>query len=623
MRNPFGLFSFIEAKFHEAKTSTEKFFEDKQKEIDAGIKKLFKVEEPSTSQQKTASDSVSSEATTAWASSVQTKDSRVAKFTAGSQPPSATASTKPVTASTKPGAQIMPTPTSSNGFSATREEGPRYLFDRLSKPGIDSQILTGNDSSASKNYLRKKITFWSKELDAKQINPSIATISQSDEKGTYLVTYAKFLSENIQGTRAESKRNPTNENYLALLSAQELELAKMCYICCPGVDDRSSNTNSKQQKIYNFLSPEVKNYATRQSERKLKTDYSMESGFNLSAETNFITGIEVPQRQFSPSNFTNSYSQGYNGGSTIQYGGSRSDKLDKLSSNIEKLHEQSKTALEQTRSARARNPTPAPSTITITNSAINLVNGIQKLGDGSEAEKLREKIKTPYATYAPEVDRALNQKLIIGKNSIERRMANIEKSLFGIDNGRTFNTSDALSETPNEKENALIEYVGFLQDKISLVKKEIKIAENDKSEQGGYKKLKLQRLQFGLFGEIGKIRGLFPKMSQGEKQDEALKLKESIRDFGKIDTSQGRVYARGPGGNGEILFKISPSTRDSVDKKIESIVRSVNKEERLLERDVGITQRLGIEPRKGLLTQKPRRIGQGTIFRPTTDSGGR
>jgi ribosomal protein S21 len=403
-----------------------------------------------------------------------------------------------------------------------------------------------------------------------------------------LINYAKFLKNNIDQTKSINN----TEMGKALQTSQEFEMARLRYFV--GAIDRQGEQIPKAQ-IYFSTSEIAKSYASRKDE-PTRSDPS-----GKMAEQGFIRNINLPIKL---------EVKDMEGTTNITATRTRLESLSKDIKNI---------AI-----GRSSPLGVAPSPITRAKTFSSLDGSIQKLGDGSVAEKLREKIKTPYATYAPEVDRALNQKLIIGKNSIERRMANIEKSLFGIDNGRTFNTSDALSETPNKKENALIEYVGFLQDKISLVKKEIKIAENDNSEQADYKKLKLQKLQLGLFGEIGKIRGLFPEMSQEEKRKEALKLTETIDPrLVSINTTNGRVYARGPDGK-DTNFRISrQSTRDSVDKKIESIVRSVNKEERLLERDVSITQMLGIEPKKGLLTQKPRRIGQGTIFRPTTDSGGR
>ena len=55
MKDPFGLLSFVSTKFNEAKT----FFEEKQREIDVGIKTIFKVEKkPPTTQQNQASNGI-------------------------------------------------------------------------------------------------------------------------------------------------------------------------------------------------------------------------------------------------------------------------------------------------------------------------------------------------------------------------------------------------------------------------------------------------------------------------------------------------------------------------------------------------------------------------------------
>ena len=353
MKDPFGLFSFVSTKFNEAKTSTEKFFEEKQREIDVGIKKFFKVEEkPTTTQQNQASKNISTPAQDLRASvPSKNRDINIARFTTAKSMPdlssskltSGSSSIPAVTITTQPVARMFTPPSSPKFEKQKKSDSHRFLFDRLRSGGINSQILTGGNNLESKNYLKEKIAFWSKEFGEKQINPAQASILLTDKKETYLVTYAKFLSENIKKTRAESLRpqNSTNENYLALLTAQELELAKMRYICCPEADDKRLSKNSQQQKIYNFLSPEAKNYAIRQGEKKLRTDQLRSDGLNLSAEENFIKGIAVPRRQFSSSNFTTTTSPSIHGGTTVRTGDSRSDKLDKLSKNISTLHKES------------------------------------------------------------------------------------------------------------------------------------------------------------------------------------------------------------------------------------------------------------------------------------------
>jgi hypothetical protein len=474
----------------------------------------------------------------------------------------------------------------------------RNFYDVLEKNGngkFDFSLIKENqDKKTLCDHINKKMNFWKDTLNRNSINPSDITVNLNMTKAQMLLECAKFLKENIEKTKSTSMGTEMGK---ALQTSQEFEMAKLHYFV--GAIDQTG-LQSPEAQIYYSTSKDARDYASRKAE-PIRSDPS-----GIMTENEFIKNINVPPK-LEVKNMEKADDPRI-----------KRIELTSLSDAIGKIKIGKPLA-----TSKSLPPEKQTSSKNLPSSSVTKVQStkIKKSSIKSEdGENLRKKIDgTALTGYNHKVNTILNESLVIGENSIERRMANIEKSLFGIDNGRTFNPSDAKSEAPDKKEYALIEYVGFLKENINLVKNEIKLATNKD------RKFKLQRLQFGLFGEIGKIRGLFPDniMSQEEKQDEASKLKDSLsHNFGKIDTSQGRVYVKGSDGNINTISKISQSTRDSVDKKIKSIVSSVNIEEKLLERGVSITNTLGIEPSKKFFSGQDDTIGQGTFLRPTPGRGG-
>ena len=455
----------------------------------------------------------------------------------------------------------------------------RIFYDKLEREGngkVDFSFIKQSQGINLSEHLTQKMNFWKKTLGEKEVNASDISVSSNMRKDEMLLTYAKFLKENIDRTKEVFL--PDKEMGKALLTSQEFEMARLRYFV-----DGLDNTLHPKFAIYQATSEQSRTYASRKDER-MRSDPN-----GTMREEEFINRIQVPN-QLKDTDIE------------IKQGAIdlRSRTIDLLARHINTVCNKSLSKIRTSTSLPGKSPSPSPSPSPSFSKSASLsslsVSGRSRV-DQDKIE-LREKLDSmPSPAFARDVDSVFNQKLIIGENSVEKRMQNIEKSLFGIDNRRTFNTSDANSETQKGKEGALVEYVDFLKASIKLVKEEIKREEMKRADQKNPdRKIKLQKLQLGLLGEVGKIRGIFPnsQMTQKEKDEEARTLKYSLPNQGNINTDGGRVFKKtGPSREGEFTISSSSQTLNSIDKKIKSIVSLVNPLERQLVRAVNSASELG------------------------------
>ena len=462
----------------------------------------------------------------------------------------------------------------------------RIFYDNLESEGrgkVDFSFIKSSQGNDLSNHLTKKMNFWTKTLDDKQVNASNISVNSGMRKEEMLLNYAKFLKENIDRTKTLSDNG--KEIGKALLTSQEFEMARLLYFV-----DGLSYFKNPRLAIYEATSEQSRTYASRKDER-MPSDPK-----GIVRENTFITNITPPDK-LEPRDIVKP-----------RVNDMRPYLLITLAKNINQVCKNKKSL----QSELPQSPSPSPSPSLRSSTSISQASQEKRGGQKSSQEKgERNKLRNAISNIPlPNISGTFNETLIIEESALDKRMNNIEQLLGG-----SKEQSNAKSKKSESKENSLIDYVDFLSEKIKLVKKTISSDDTTNDQKTisrkstkNDQKSRLEFLQGEMLREIVKIRvGVFPesKMSDAKKRTEAGNLIEYISSNlvrESLNEKMDQTINTAP----KIGGTISQDTLDRLDRQIEKIVNLVNPREKKLDTTVSSGSEQGRDPGKTWAgTQRP------------------